>query len=213
MEKIRSSETSQKKLWLSKNVQNYSRAIAFSIATILWIQSSNSIADNLLSDSTLQISKPLKESEKSKKYISDLTKTLSYLIIESSYTSIEKNRWIISAIEQRLQDDCNMTWNSCEKEIISFFDDIEKEIISFFKEDLPNGTTNISIILNQQNVGNMLDLFPYVESLLSARYWENYMDVLNKQTIENAEYNLKIIVTDKNWEFKIESIKLEKNVE
>jgi len=197
---------------LAESIQSYSRIIAFSIATILWTQTSNSIADNLLSDADIKISSPIKESVESKKIKNDLVNTLSLLMLESNYKYIEFEKWVIKAIEQKLQDNCNLYWENCDiEESISIYKEVEKEIISFFENKIYPGFNNISIKLNKNNTSKILDLLPYVEIIFKIRYWENYMDVLDIKSIENEEYTLIINIDNQSWEYKIWDIWLVKN--
>ena len=101
MEKLTSKEKNKPRTWLSKKVQNYSKAIVFSVAAILWAQSSDTIADNLLSDSTLQISKPQKETPESIKNNENFVNILSDFIIKFWYENIENKKWLIEAIKQK----------------------------------------------------------------------------------------------------------------
>lgn len=212
MEELKSVEKKPKYKWLSKKVQNYSNAIIFSVAAILWAQTWDAIADNLLSDSTIAISKPLKETPESIKYKTDFLNTLTEMIIESSYNQIESDKWTIKAIEQRLKDKCNGLEKKCDiKKEMDFYKISEKEIVSYFKENITPWINVLTIKLNRKNTWKMLDLFPYIESIFIARYWEKYMDILNKESIEKEEYNLEINIFFQNWKYKITSMKLLKN--
>lgn len=209
MEKITSKEKNKPKIWLSKKVQNYSRAIVFSVAAILWVQTWDAIADNRLSDSTLQISKPQKETPEITKYKSNFVNALNDLILEFNYNAIEYNKWVTKAIKQKLTDNCDKTWKKCDiKENLSFYNNAEKVIISYFKDTINKDYDTLIINLNVSNLSKMLDLLPYIETIFIARYWENYMEVLNKETIINWEYNFEITINMIDWEYKITNMRL-----
>lgn len=210
MEKFRTSPSKKLSIsWLSKKVQNYSKAIVFSIAAILWAQSSDVIADNLLSDSTLQISKPLKETPETIKYKSDFVNNLSDLILEFNYNDIENKKWLTKAIEQKLTDNCDKSWKKCDiNEYMDFFKEDEKVIISYFKDIITKDYDTLTINLNIANLSKMLDLLPYIETIFIARYWENYMEVLTKENIESGAYDLEISINIIDWEYKITNMKL-----
>lgn len=214
MEKLTPKEKNKPKIWLSKKVQNYSKAIVFSIATILWAQSSDTIADNLLSDSTIQISKAAKSSSESEKNIENFTNVLANLMLKSKYKYIEQNNWTLKAIEQKLQDQCQLSWNKCDiKERMDFYINAEKAIIAYFIENVANGYNILSINLNVDNISKMLDILPYIENILSARYWENYMEVLTNENIINWAYDFEISINMINWKYKIINIGLFKKYE
>ncbi len=209
MEELKSVEKKPKYKWLSKKVQNYSNAIIFSVAAILWAQTWDAIADNLLSDSTIAISKPLKETPESIKYKTDFFNTLTEMMIESWYNQIESDKWTIKAIEQKLKDRCNTSEKKCDiKEEMELYKIAEKEIISYFKENITPWINVLTIKLNRTNTWKMLDLFLYLESIFKARFWENYMDVLNQDTIKNATYSLEIKINLKDNKYKIMRIEL-----
>lgn len=209
MEELKSVEKKPKYKWLSKKVQNYSNAIIFSVATILWAQTWDAIADNLLSDSTIAISKPLKETPKSIKYKTDFFNTLTEMMMESSYNQIESDKWTIKAIEQRLKDKCNGSEKKCDiKEEMELYKISEKEIISYFKENITPWINVLTIKLNRTNTWKMLDLFLYFENIFKARFWEKYMDILTKDTIKNATYSLEIEIMLKDNKYKIMRIEL-----
>jgi len=211
MEELKSVEKKHKQKWLSKKVQNYSNAIIFSVAAILWTQTWDAIADNLLSDSTIAISKQLKETPESIKYKTDFLNTLTEMMMESSYNQIESDKWTIKAIEQKLKDKCNNSEKKCDiKEEIEFYKMAEKEIISYFKENITPWINQLTIKLNRTNTWKMLDLFLYLEGIFKARFWEKYMDVLNKETIKNATYNLEIDIKLKDNKYTIMRIELKK---
>lgn len=209
MEELKSVEKKHKQKWLSKKVQNYSNAIIFSVAAILWSQTWDAIADNLLSDSTIAISKPLKETPKSIKYKTDFFNTLTEMMMESSYNQIESDKWTIKAIEQRLKDKCNSLEKKCDiKEEMELYKIAEKEIISYFKENITPWINVLTIKLNRTNTWKMLDLFLYFENIFKARFWEKYMDILTKDTIKNATYSLEIEIMLKDNKYKIMRIEL-----
>ena len=68
----------------------------------------------------------------------------------------------------------------------------------------------LTIKLNRTNTWKMLDLFLYLEGIFKARFWEKYMDVLNKETIKNATYNLEIDIKLKDNKYTIMRIELKK---
>ena len=209
MEELKSVEKKWVFIWLSKKVQNYSNAIIFSVAAILWVQTWDAIADNLLSDSTIAISKPLKETPESIKYKTDFFNTLTEMIIESWYNQIESDKWTIKAIEQRLKDKCNGIEKKCDiKEEMELYKIAEKEIISYFKENITPWINLLTIKLNRTNTWKMLDLFLYLENIFKARFWEKYMDILTKDTIKNATYSLEIEIMLKDNKYKIMRIEL-----
>ena len=209
MEELKSVEKKWVFIWLSKKVQNYSNAIIFSVAAILWVQTWDAIADNLLSDSTIAISKPLKETPESIKYKTDFFNTLTEMIIESWYNQIESDKWTIKAIEQRLKDKCNGIEKKCDiKEEMELYKIAEKEIISYFKENITPWINLLTIKLNRTNTWKMLDLFLYLENIFKARFWEKYMDILTKDTIKNATYSLEIEIILKDNKYKIMRIEL-----
>ena len=209
MEELKSVEKKWVFIWLSKKVQNYSNAIIFSVAAILWVQTWDAIADNLLSDSTIAISKPLKETPESIKYKTDFFNTLTEMIIESWYNQIESDKWTIKAIEQRLKDKCNGIEKKCDiKEEMELYKIAEKEIISYFKENITPWINVLNIKLNRTNTWKMLDLFLYLEGIFKARFWEKYMDILTKDTIKNATYSLEIEIMLKDNKYKIMRIEL-----
>ncbi len=209
MEKLTSKEKNKPRTWLSKKVQNYSKAIVFSVAAILWAQSSDTIADNLLSDSTLQISKPQKETPESIKNNENFVNILSDFIIKFWYENIENKKWLIEAIKQKLNDDCNNSWKKCDiKEEMDYYKNAEKVIISYFEDTINKDYDTLTINLNVSNLSKMLDLLPYIETIFIARYWENYMEVLNKETIINWEYNYEITINMIGWKYKITNMRL-----
>ena len=209
MEELKSVEKKWVFIWLSKKVQNYSNAIIFSVAAILWVQTWDAIADNLLSDSTIAISKPLKETPESIKYKTDFLNTLTEMMMESSYNQIESDKWTIKAIEQRLKDKCNGIEKKCDiKEEMELYKIAEKEIISYFKENITPWINLLTIKLNRTNTWKMLDLFLYLENIFKARFWEKYMDILTKDTIKNATYSLEIEIILKDNKYKIMRIEL-----
>lgn len=209
MEELKSVEKKWVFIWLSKKVQNYSNAIIFSVAAILWAQTWDAIADNLLSDYTIAISKPLKETPESIKYKTDFLNTLTEMMMESSYNQIESDKWTIKAIEQRLKDKCNGLEKKCDiKEEMELYKIAEKEIISYFKENITPWINVLTIKLNRTNTWRLLDLFLYLEGILKARFWEKYMDILTKNTIKNATYSLEIEIILKDNKYKIMRIEL-----
>lgn len=212
MEELKSVEKKHKQKWLSKVVQDYRNAIIFSIASILWAQTWDVIADNLLSDSTISISKLQKETPESIKYKTDFLNALTQMMIESWYNQIESDKWTIKAIEQILKDKCNKSEKKCDiKEEMEFYKIAEKEIISYFKENITPWINVLTIKLNRTNTWKMLDLFLYLEGIFKARFWDNYMDILNKDTIKNATYSLEITINLKDNKYKIMKIELIKN--
>ncbi|MDD2907120.1 MAG: hypothetical protein PHH98_00630 [Candidatus Gracilibacteria bacterium] len=212
MEKLEFELKHKNKKGLAESIQSYSRIIAISVAAILGTQTSDSIADNLLSDTDVKISSPIKESVESKQIKNDLVNTLSVLMLESNYKYIEFEKGVIKAIEQKLQDNCNLYGENCDiEERISIYKEVEKEIISFFENKIFPGFNTISIKLNKKNTSTILDLLPYIEIIFKIRYGEKYMDVLDVKSIKNEEYTLIINIDNQSGEYKIGDIGLVKN--
>ncbi|MDD3145617.1 MAG: hypothetical protein PHV23_05950 [Candidatus Gracilibacteria bacterium] len=209
MEKLTSKEKNKPITGLSKKVQNYSKAIVFSVAAILGAQSSDTIADNLLSDSTLQISKPQKETPESIRNNENFVNTLSDFIIKFGYENIENKKGLIEAIKQKLADNCDKSGKKCDiNKYMDFFKEDEKVIISYFKDVITKDYDTLTINLNIANLSKMLDLLPYIETIFIARYGENYMEVLTKENIDSGAYDLEISINIIDGEYKITNMKL-----
>lgn len=213
LEGLKTVEKDKKTPWLSEKVQRYSRAIAFSIAAILWSQTWIAVADNLLSDSTIKISKAVKNNTKSKENIANFTNTLADLMIKSKYKYIEQNSWTLSVIKEKLQDQCQIQRKECDNdEKIIDLKKAEIEIVSYFEENINSRENVLSLILNKENVSRMLTVLPHIESILNARHWENYTDILNKKTVASGKYSLVIVFdTEKEWWYRIRYMMLDEN--
>lgn len=186
---------------LSDTVKRYTNAFAFSIGLIAWIQAWPTIADNLLSDSTVAISPPSK------------TTSQSFTYEDILYIFIEEDVGLISTLKEKIANDCKKSWKVCDiaKEIKPL-KRWEKVILSFFEDNLSKWWVNLELLLNEENLSTITDIFPHIEWLLKARYGEHYMDILNKKTIASSKYNLIINIKDgKNWNFIIKNIYLSEN--
>lgn len=193
--------TSKKWISLSDTVRRYSEAFALTIGLIAWVQAWPVIADNLLSDSTVAISSPSKTSTSVWS-----NQRISYEDI--LYVFMEQDVGLIETLKEKLKNEKVTN----QEEQIKSLKKWEKEILSFFENSLSKWWVNLSLLLDKKNVSTILDLFPHIEWLFKARYGENYMDILNKETVASAKYNLIINVKDwENWNFKIENMYLSEN--
>lgn len=201
MEKINSNIEQKEKNGISDIVRRYSEAFALSIGLIAWIQAWPVIADNFLSDSTLAISSPSKATSQSVTYEDIL------------YAFMEQDVGLISTLKEKMENDCKKSWKVCdiEKEIKPL-KRWEREILWFFRNKLSKWWVNLRLPLDKENVSTMLDLFLHIENMFKARYWEHYMDVLDKKAIAKEKYNLVINIKDnENWGYMIENIFLSEN--
>lgn len=206
---------SKKWISLSDTVKRYTNAFALSIGLIAWVQAWPTSAANFLSDSTVAISSPSKTST-----LVWWNQSISYEDI--LYAFMEQDVGLIETIKEKIKNDCIKSWEVCDIEKqIQPLEYWEKVILSFpyISNKLSKWGVNLKLPLDKKNVSTILDLFLHIENIFKARYWENYMDILDKESIANKKYSLIINVKDgknnvkdeKNWDFIIENIYLSEN--